>query len=521
MAPRRALAARRVVALLGLTSTLTLVCFGSSLGGSFVYDDEWTVVHNERLEWPLGTLLRACWKGDAKRLRIPDATRPLMVASTWIDRHLFGLVPAGYHAHSLVLHAVASALAALATFALTGRRRLAALAAVFFSTAPIHTEVVAAVNNREDAIAAIGVLGALTLLFWPRRLARLARAPDAAGTAPPLPAILTAALAAALWLAGLCAKESAVVLVPVAVAAWACHRRRRVFAGEQESMLLALLSVGVIWANWRVGLHFGSDDIPTAHAMGVAERVTRTARYEVWAVAGQILPFWPAPEHARPGPASAAWIAALGCLVGLAVLLARRRATRVPGLGLMVALAAPLATSPVVGPVNEYADRYLYLGVLGGSLIWSWGLDRAASAALRRTGWRPLVALAVAVGGACAALSARAARTWHDELSLWTEATRVAPESPRAWAGLSHAVRLAGRLDDALELSQRALEIDATYAPAHLTHAYNLLSAGRRDEALLEIRYLEDNAPDLPGLARGTECASLPAADAAACIDRR
>jgi hypothetical protein len=516
---RRALSARRVVALLGLTSTLTLVSFGSALGAGFVYDDEWTIVHNARLDEPLGTLLLASWKGEAKGLRIPDATRPAMVASTWIDRRLFGLRPKGYHAHSLALHALVSALAAFSVFALTGRRRLALLAAVFFSTAPIHTEVVAAVNNREDAIAALGVLGSLTLLFWPRPFGRSACGQDASVTAPRWRAALATCLPGALWLVGVCAKESAIALVPIAAAAWVFHRRRRAFVAEHEPMLLALLSVGIIWGSWRVGLHFGSDDIPTVHAMGMAERLARTARYEAWAAASEIVPLWPAPEHARLGPASVGWFVVVACLAFLALLLSRRRATRVPALGLVVALVAPLASSPVVGPINEYADRYLYLGALGGALIWSWALDRAAAAVIRRTGRRALVPLAVVVGGTCAALSARATGVWHDEMSLWTEAMRVAPESPRAWAGLSHAMRLAGRVDDALELSKRALEIDPTYAPAHLTNGYNLLRAGRRDEALSEIAYVQEHAPDLPGLARGVECAALPAPAAATCIE--
>ncbi len=512
MRGRARLSCRQVAALFALASTLSLASFGSTLGAGFVYDDDWTIAHNPHLDWPLGSLLLASWKGEAKRLRIPDATRPAMVASTWIDRRLFGLHPWGYHADSLGLHALVSALAGLTVFACTRRRRLAALATVLFATAPLHAEVVAAVHNREDLIAAIGVLGAMTLLFWPPRQ-------RATGTALRWHAAGATGLAAGLWLLGLAAKESAIVLVPLAAAAWAWDRRRRDLLREREPMLLALLAAGVVWGSWRLGLHFGADDIPTAGAMSLGERLVRTARYEVWAVASEIAPLWPAPEHGRLGPPSMGWLVALSCLVGVEGILWRRRATRVPALGLAVALLAPLATAPVIGPVNEQADRYLYLGVLGGALIWSWILERAAAALPHQARPRALVLAALLVGGACTALSTRAAAVWHDELSLWTEATRVAPESPRAWTGLSHATRLAGRVDEALELSQRALAIDPTYPPAHLTNGYNLLRAGRREEALSEIAYVQEHAPDLPGLAHGAQCASRPLPAAAACID--
>jgi tetratricopeptide (TPR) repeat protein len=74
-------------------------------------------------------------------------------------------------------------------------------------------------------------------------------------------------------------------------------------------------------------------------------------------------------------------------------------------------------------------------------------------------------------------------------------------------------------VDEALEMSKHAVALDPTYAPAHLTDGYNLLRAGRRDEALPEIAYVQEHAPDLPGLAHGLECASRPPPAAAACID--
>lgn len=499
-----------VAALFVLTSALTLAAFGNTLRAGFVYDDEWTIQHNAHLDAPLGSLLGACVRGDARRLRIPDATRPAMVASTWVDHRLFGARPLGFHADSLCLAALTSALAGLAVFAITRRRRMAALAAAIFAVAPLHAEVVAAVHDREDLLAALGLFGVLALLFWPRgatahTVASRARAGGAV------------ALAGALWLLGLAAKESAAVLVPLAACAWCLQSgsRRRRWLGAREPMLLALLAVGIVWANWRLGLRFGADDVPVARGVSLAGRLLRSARYEAWAAAQSLLPVLSAPEHARQGPASVAWVAALAGLVALTVGMARRRDTRVPALGLAIVLVAPLAASPLVGPVNEQADRYLFAGVLGGAIVWAWAIERLARRAGRRVG------LGVAVVVACGLVvqSARSAAAWHDDRSLWTEATRVAPGSARAWAGLSRAVRLEGDVARALALSRRALALDPFYAPAHLTNAYNLICAGRRDEALADLAYAEEHAPDMPGLARARACASRAAEAAAACID--
>jgi hypothetical protein len=328
---------------------------------------------------------------------------------------------------------------------------------------------------------------------------------------------LLAAMGAVLWLVGLAAKESAIVLVPMAACAWWAQSgtRRRGWWTEREPIVLSLAAVGAVWLNWRVGLHFGADDVPVAKALGPADRVLRFARYEVWAAAESLFPVLPAPEHARAGPASVAHVLAAVGLVAATWVMARRRPTRVPALGLAIVLIAPLASSPIVGPINEHADRYVFVGVLGGALVWAWALDWLARRGGRRLG---AVAGALVVCG-FAVQSARSTATWHDERSLWTEATRVAPSSARAWAGLSRAVRREGVVDGAIVLSEHAIQVDPTYAPAHVTHAYNLLRVGRHDEALTELRSVQESAPNTPGLARGLDCAQREADALAACLD--
>src|SRR5262245_29281802 len=80
--------------------------FAPALSFGFVYDDHWTIEENHALALPLRTLLRATLGGRGPALRIPDATRPTMVASMWVDRRLFGDHASGFHLHSLLLYAV-------------------------------------------------------------------------------------------------------------------------------------------------------------------------------------------------------------------------------------------------------------------------------------------------------------------------------------------------------------------------------------------------------------------------------
>jgi hypothetical protein len=80
-------------------------------------------------------------------------------------------------------------------------------------------------------------------------------------------------------------------------------------------------------------------------------------------------------------------------------------------------------------------------------------------------------------------------------------------------------LRLRGRLSDADDADARALALDPSYAPAKLTHVYNLLARGELDEARAELSALDDE-DHLAGLRHARECAALEQEAARACIAR-
>jgi predicted Zn-dependent protease len=108
---------------------------------------------------------------------------------------------------------------------------------------------------------------------------------------------------------------------------------------------------------------------------------------------------------------------------------------------------------------------------------------------------------------------------FRSDADFWQEAADRAPDSPRAWTGLSHVRRIQGRLADADDADARALALDPTYAPARLTRAYNLLARGDLVEARAELSALDED-DHLAGLRHARECASLEPAQVPACIAR-
>lgn len=475
-----------------------LVAYGRTVTFGFVYDDHWTVVQNAKLDEPIFGLLKAVLAGVGEQRAIPDATRPAMIASLWLDRRLFGSWAGGYHAHSVLLYTLCCLLAAALVFAVSRRRAVATVAAIFFAAAPIHAEPVSAVNYREDLIAALGVLAALVFLF--RRTVR----------SRPISLIAPTAFFAL----GLMGKESAVALVALVLLLLAVRRPTREWLRTRENALLGLGSVLILWSNWRLALRLIGDDVPLAPSQGASATLLDTARFEVRAVVSSIWPLGWSPEYPEEGAASVLWLLALFAIIAGAVLLARRRSTRVAAIGFGWSLLAALPMSPLIGPANARADRYLFLSVLGGAMIWGVLVDQL-------TQWLPPLARKVGLALAGALLLAfawPAISIWRNDRTLWSTAVEHTPTSARAWTGLSRALRLSGELDRADEAVERALELDPGFTYARVTRIYNRLARGDVEEARRELTLVDQDQLEHPGLPRARRCAALSAREAPGCV---
>jgi protein O-mannosyl-transferase len=480
----------------------TAVAFGPAVAFGFVYDDHWTVEGNSALGGPLFPLLGKLLLGRGAAAGIPDSTRPTMVTSLWLDRRLFGLDPAGHHLHSLVLYAAACVLAAACVFAVVRRTRAAVVGGLLFAVAPVHAEVAASINYREDLEAAVAVFALTAALFLPRRQGARQHA-----------------LGAALLAVGLFGKESAVVLFPMTVVIALTRFELAPWVKSRRSCLTVLVAVTALWGAWRAWLKWtGRDDVPLALGhRGILDRLLRTARYAVQATIDGIVQFNWSPEYAPAGPASPLWLLPFAALVGAAWALSKHRRYRVVATGLAIAIVAPLVTSPLLSPINERADRYVFIGSLGGAVLWGALIDRA----LARVPERVRIVAVVGLLLPFVVTSHRAVAPFRSDADLWRIAAERAPLSPRAFAGLARVRRLSGDLDGADRAVERALALDPRSLMARVTLVYNRIARGNVDAAKAEIRAIEAlGGRDHRGMRRAVRCAALPPKEAAACIDR-
>lgn len=412
----------------------------------------------------------------------------------------------------MLLYGLVTVVAGLSIFSVTRRRVAAWCGVLLFAVLPVHAEVVAAVNYREDLYAALAVFSVLAWLFWPRRG----------------PEVLDhAVLVAAVLAIGLLAKESAVVIAPLALSCALVRTpnwtRARHWSSSRRGSLILLASVLALYTIWRASLHVaGRDDVPLVLThRGAEERLLRTARYVVRGALDGLVPIHWSPDYAPETAPSALWFVPLFALVVAVIVLSKSRRSRPFATGIAFAMLAPLATSPLLSPINERADRYVFVATLGGAIVWGSALAWVNQAS-RRTP-RPLRLLALlGILLPLAVLSRRAAAPWQTNRLLWTTAAARAPGSPRAWTGLSRALRLEGDLDGADRAVTRAIQLDPLFLRARVTRLYNGLSRGKVDWAKSEIVAIQALGGSRQfGMRHAETCVTLAPPEAARCAGSR
>jgi Tfp pilus assembly protein PilF len=442
-----------------LLLALIALVFAPSLRSGFVYDDRWTILDNPIIRAPAN--LRGLLGRELVRAGIPDAARPTMLATEVLDWALWRARPRGWHLQNLLWHAGV----ALLLFAHLRRWGLATLAAfgaaALFAVHPLVVEPVAAINYREDLLAAFFVLLSLWLAAPGARLGRLV------------------AGGAALLLGGL-AKENALVapllLLVTTLAPGLDAQAGPAVAGlaGRARAFIALLVPMVLVLGWR------------GWALGQVTEVSLTAeipgqhRHLLWVVPRAALTFcqglgqlvWPAGLAPEYPDLPASGLVTLGGALALVVIIAvswaalqARHRLGLLSLGWLFAVVAYLPNFGLVPLTNLRADRYLYLPALGVAMSLGWlfqWLGTARATATSQQGLRSMIGLLVLGLGA---RSWRQQRIWHDDVALFSAAIASDPGSQRALLGLATAQLRRGQTLAALEAAERALALGDSTRP--------------------------------------------------------
>jgi len=522
-APR--LAGFAAVAALAVTAYLNI------LGNEFVYDDGAQILRNYYIRDT--SHLRAIFTTNVWSFLGPHAVsnyyRPVMHLVYMADYALFGYQPAGYHAASILFHALNAVLVLLVAEAMGLAPAAAMLGAALFAVHPITTESVAWAAGIPELTYAFFFL----LSFW-----LYARARPPAGAPRPSRLWLVASVAAAL--AALFSKETGLMLAPAIIiyehgirAATVRERpQNRVGLDEPRSWGRSL-TVAARSMPFYAG-HVAATGFYLAmriHSLGGFQVATNpygvmppgqfalSAIYLAGKYVGKL--FAPAPFNIfhvfHPARGLGDWrvlggLAILAAAAAAAWLLWKRREPLALALAILFLPLVPVLDVRAIGH-NIFAERYLYLPAAGFCLLLA-----AALAHLGRRHFLTACALAALLALNYGLLTRFRNADWHDNVLLYTVTLQVSPESNlirdnlgktfldgfgrpelalelfrecARWAPESHEYHLdmglaLGELrhyDEALRALNRSLEIWPRYPESFLARGDVYRELGQPDEA--------------------------------------
>ena len=460
--------------LAGLIVLITLVAYVPALQGGFIWDDDSYVTENPTLRSVQG--LAKIWLEP----RSNPQYYPLVFSSFWVEYHLWGLNPMGYHAVNALLHG----LAAVLLWLLLKRIKVpgALLAAAVFALHPVHVESVAWITERKNVLSGLFYLGSALCLvrFFGLEQERTEQRQRfwwyyGSGlflfTCALLSKTVTCTLPAAMvlllwWKRGKVRGSEAVALVP---------------------FFLLGLGFGLLTA-WLEQHHVGA--LGSEWELSFVDRFLVAGRV-LWFYAGKLV--WPAVlifNYPRWHIDAGVWWQYLYPLSVLLVILVlwvfRQRIGRGPLVGVLFFCGTLF---PALGFFDVYpfrysyvADHFQYLASVGLIALAASAFTLAAS---RLSFWPKRVGVALSL----VVLMALAGQTWSqshvykDWKTVWTKTLEKNPESALAHYNLGRLLLGQHKFDEAISHFSKALPLKPNSAEIHNNLGVALAGAGRLDEA--------------------------------------
>jgi hypothetical protein len=450
-----------------------VLVFANTLSNDFTWDDRYVLLENPYVR-ELSHVPSYFTSSKPQASYDMKVYRPLRQTMFALEYQLWGVDPVGYHATNVLFHGLVC-IALLWLLRVLGIRLAYALpAALIFSVHPVHTDVVAGVTGRVDILMCLFYLIGAGLFIRYRQTDHKVRYFLLIATAYAM-ALLSKEMAVSFPLV--------VVLLDLALGGWRMpHAKRTV---PLHASLFALTLLYLVVRTWAIGdlgsraSYYGDSFLVTMYSESkVIITYLRkfflpwplSARYDNELISSPLNPYVMAMT-----------------VIGGAVLwktsqMARRGKASLILLGLWWFAFAILPVSNIV-PIRGalMGDRYMYLAYVGLFISAAAGADRWLS----RKSFRHRIAAATVVFIMLAFLPITIARNtvWKDNLTLFEDARKKAPDSLVVHWNLFEEYRRRGQQENALEEYHEMRRINKQMATQYLDIARAYRSEGRMEDA--------------------------------------
>jgi tetratricopeptide (TPR) repeat protein len=468
-------------------AVVTFVAYQPTWHAGFIWDDERYVSDNSALRSVDG--LKGIWIRPGTTIQY----YPLVFTSFWVEYHLWGLHPFGYHLVNILLHT----LNALLLWRVLRRLEISGawLAAAIFAIHPVQVESVAWITERKNVLS--GLFYLLAALAYLRFRPLTDPKPAGAWDWRVYPLVIALFLAALLSKTVTCSLPAVLLLLVW----WKTGR-----VGKRDALALAPLFVlGAALGLVTVQMEKHAGAAGAEWTLSFVQRGLMAGR-ALWFYAGKL--FWPQQLtfiYPRWSIDAAVWWQYAFPLAALAVLIALWWLRSRIGRGPLVAVLCFAATlAPALGFFDLYpfrysyvADHFQYLACIG--LI---ALTANAGAVLyQRAGQhgRDSGRLAIALVLVLLAVSTwKQAHIYQDRETLWRDTLAKNPASWMAHNNLGAILIQQGRIEKATGHSEQARQLNPDDSKAHYRLGVAFERAGKTNDAIWHYQQALRTQPDYP-----------------------
>jgi len=148
-----------------ILAAVTFAVYFNSLKSPFIWDDEALIIKNPLIRSPVLSpkiLTSDLYSGV---FATSNFYRPLQTFSYWMDFHLWGLKPFGYHLTNILLQIIVSSLVFILICILVKDWLLAFAVSLFFAVNPLSTEAVTYVSGRAEMLLGAFLISSLIVFI--------------------------------------------------------------------------------------------------------------------------------------------------------------------------------------------------------------------------------------------------------------------------------------------------------------------------------------------------------------------
>ena len=453
--------------IIGFLLLATLIYYHPAWKGQLIWDDDHHITRPE---------LRSI-NGLVQIWRQPGTTQqyyPFIHSMFWLEQHLWGESPLGYHLLNILLHVFSALLLMriLVFLQIPG----ALLVAAIFALHPIQVESVAWITEQKNTLSGVFFLSAalIYLRFDDKRKKRLY------------------ASALILFIFGLMSK-SVIATLPVSLLAIFWWKRGRIDWKRDVIPLLPFFAIGFasgLFTAWVERKFIGAEG--SAFAFTFIERCLIDGRV-FWFYLGKLI--WPSNLifiYPRWNVSQTSWwqyLFPIATLILAGTVWKLRRQWRAP-LAAVVCYVA--AIFPVMGFFNVYpfrfsfvADHFQYLACIAPITMFIVGMDRVLGLLKRVRRFLKPAVVAILLLSICI-MTWKQSRMYSNAEILYRTTSQKNSKCWMAYNNLGILMEKAGRTDEAFQYYYKALEIYPEDVEARNNLGNILFQTGRSDEALAQ-----------------------------------